>query len=180
MEENCTVIVSERVKRPAGRPTQYDPAYCQQIIGFFERAPADEYSSTPRELKDRLTIFSALARNAETNTLETAEGSRKEEVRFICSELPTIEAFARTIGVSSQNDFELVKTLPKLQRGSTDCQGYSVQPPNTKNAQRTLQCPRSNICRKECFVDARPIRNRCRSCDAHTSSRAAQRANGRS
>lgn len=112
MEETNDVMVLEPVRRPVGRPTYYDPAYCRAIIEFFERALEEEYTATPRELKDRTTSITELALNAETNVLEPAARSLKEEVRTICSELPTIEAFARTIGVSHQTILNWAKLYP--------------------------------------------------------------------
>jgi hypothetical protein len=114
MGESYSAVMSERIKRPAGRPTQYDPAFCHQITAFFERAFSEEYGGPLREVKERTTNLTEFAQNPETKALEPGSRSLKEEVRTICAELPTIEAFARTIGVSHQSILNWAKLYPSF------------------------------------------------------------------
>ena len=69
-----------------GRPTKYDPAFCELIIDYFERA----LSADTRELAPIIT------------TIDAEKPSQKTEVRRICAELPTLEGFAHSISVSSK------------------------------------------------------------------------------
>lgn len=76
---------------PGGRPSTYDPMFCEMMIDYFE-------TTANAPLRKRLSLSSK-----ETGfDSKGAKGSQKREVRRICAELPTIEGFARSIGVSSQ------------------------------------------------------------------------------
>jgi hypothetical protein len=68
-----------------GRPSKYDPAFCEMIIDYFESAA------------------NAPVRDLAPITVEQAgeKGYVKSETRRICAELPTLEGFARSISVSS-------------------------------------------------------------------------------
>lgn len=62
-----------------GRPTKYDPKYCEEIVDFFENAPlTQEYRET------------------------TASGGKAVEViKTKCAEMPTFINFALKIGVDT-------------------------------------------------------------------------------
>jgi hypothetical protein len=61
-----------------GRPTDYDPKYCEELIKFFDIEP-----------------------HFETPVLTTyKDGTTKEEIKFIPADLPTLAGFARHIKVS--------------------------------------------------------------------------------
>lgn len=70
---------------PVGRPTKYKPAYCKEIVAYFQTA-AD---APTRELAPVVT------------TTDGEKPSVKTETRRICAELPTLEGFAGSIGVAS-------------------------------------------------------------------------------
>ena|ERR1035441_6188537 len=71
---------------PAGRPTLYRAQYCDDIIDYFEAAAA----APVRELPPI------------TTSIDSEKPSQKQEVRRICAELPTLEGFACSIGISSK------------------------------------------------------------------------------
>src|SRR3990167_9869523 len=63
--------------KPRGRPTKYDPKYCEEILKYFDIEP-----------------------HFETPVITTyKDGTTKEEVKFIPSDLPTLAGFAKQIGV---------------------------------------------------------------------------------
>ena len=61
---------------PLGRPTKYDPAFCQQLIDFFD---VDAY----REII-------------------VNEGSAREKIQIVPVKFPTLQRFAAKIGVTKQ------------------------------------------------------------------------------
>ncbi len=66
------------MKHAGGRPTKYDPKYCEEIIKFFDQEP-----------------------HFETPVVTTyKDGTTKEEVKFIPCDLPTLAGFAREIRVN--------------------------------------------------------------------------------
>ncbi len=73
------------------RPSTYDPIYCDQIIEYFE----EKASEDTRELAPTITEEIGYDSKGE-------KSSRKAEVRRICAELPTLQGFARSIGVSTK------------------------------------------------------------------------------
>lgn len=64
-------------KRHVGRPSAYNPKYCDEIIDFFDIEPHFE---TPV-------------------TYTYKDGTKKEEIKLIPSDLPTLAGFAVKIGV---------------------------------------------------------------------------------
>lgn len=62
---------------PGGRPTKYDPKYCDEIIEFFDIEP---YKEVPK-------------------TITSAKGSVIEDISLVPERLPTFERFAHKIGV---------------------------------------------------------------------------------
>lgn len=64
--------------RKKGRPTKYDPKYCEELIKYFDIEPHFE---TPA-----ITTYK--------------DGTTKEEVKFIPSDLPTLAGFAAKIEVN--------------------------------------------------------------------------------
>ncbi len=63
--------------RKVGRPTKYDPKFCEEIINFFKREPYEEYPI--------ITTYK--------------DGTTKEEIVRKPNSLPTFEGFAVSIGV---------------------------------------------------------------------------------
>jgi len=77
--------------RKPGRPTTYDPMFCELILDYFERAR----TAPARDL--------APVDITETGyDVKGKKGSQKHEVRRICAELPTIEGFAVSVGIPSK------------------------------------------------------------------------------
>lgn len=73
-----------------GRPTKYDPKYCEAIIKFFDQEP-----------------------HFETPVITTyKDGTTKEEVKFIPCDLPTLAGFAREIKVNRDTLREWMKHYP--------------------------------------------------------------------
>jgi|SRR3990167_939027 len=63
--------------KPRGRPTKYDPKYCEEILKYFDIEP-----------------------HFETPVVTTyKDGTTKEEVKFIPADLPTLAGFAVSIKV---------------------------------------------------------------------------------
>lgn len=73
--------LSKSVNLPIGRPTAYDPKFCQMLIDFFDIEP-NEHPVLGKEL------------NEETGEMETVLGAKREP-----KPLPTITKFAKSIGV---------------------------------------------------------------------------------
>lgn len=66
------------MKHAGGRPTKYNSKYCEEILKFFDIEP-----------------------HFETPVITTyKDGTTKEEVKFIPSDLPTLAGFARKIKVN--------------------------------------------------------------------------------
>ena len=71
------VYNNNTAKAKVGRPTKYDPKYCDELIKFFNIEP-----------------------HFETPVVTTyKDGTTKEEVKLIPSDLPTLASFASSIGV---------------------------------------------------------------------------------
>ena len=69
---------------PGGRPTKYKEEYCQKLIKFFNIAP-----------------------HFETPCITTLKnGTTKEEIKFIPSDLPLLSTFAVSIGVCRDTVYE--------------------------------------------------------------------------
>lgn len=80
------------MKKALGRPTKYDPKYCEEIIKFFDIEP-----------------------HFETPVVTTyKDGSTKEEVKFIPADLPTLAGFAREIKVNRDTLREWMKHHPEF------------------------------------------------------------------
>jgi len=65
------------MRHPGGRPTDYDPKYCDELVKFFDIEPHFE---TPC-----ITTYK--------------DGSTREEIKLIPSDLPLLSSFATKIGV---------------------------------------------------------------------------------
>lgn len=77
-------------KRKRSRQAAYYPGLCDELIEYFEdlaEAPVRDLAAS--EVSD------------EGYDSKGSKGSMKREVRRICAELPTIEGFARSIGIPS-------------------------------------------------------------------------------
>ena len=80
-------------KHPGGRPTKYDPIFCQQIIEYFSVPPT----------------------NIIYRTEYNKDGSVKCEVPVItAAELPTYQGFAHSIDVHIDTLIEWTKIHPKF------------------------------------------------------------------
>ena len=80
----------EQPSRPRGRPSVYDPKYCDLLIEYFEAGA----NAPVREL-------AAIEIDESGYDQKGSKGSQKREVRKICAELPTVEGFSRSIGIPS-------------------------------------------------------------------------------
>lgn len=68
----------KKKKAPVGRPSKYDPKYCDEIIKFFDIAPYQKA----------------------TETITFKDGSQKTVDKTVANDLPFISQFAKKIGVS--------------------------------------------------------------------------------
>jgi hypothetical protein len=67
---------------PGGRPTEYDPKYCDMIIEYFDRALEEE-------------------KTFKTKRVENGKASVTEVTKMVATNLPTFEGFAHEVcGVS--------------------------------------------------------------------------------
>lgn len=66
--------------KPVGRPTDYDPKYCDEIIKYFT---VENYIESPV-------------------TITYKDGTVKEETKRIANDLPTLAGFCRRIGTSRE------------------------------------------------------------------------------
>jgi hypothetical protein len=85
-------------KRGRGRPTTYKPEYCEMIVDFFERMV---------DAPDRDVLATVSFTDDATKGI-----SKKTEVRRICAELPTLEKFADSIGVTTEHLDNWAKANP--------------------------------------------------------------------
>lgn len=99
MEEsgNDKPVVTQPVEVPkpkhaGGRPTDYRPEYCEQIIEFFS-------GELTKKLKKKIT---------------TKQGAVIEEEIEVANDLPTLVSFARKIGTSRQRLYEWEKVHPEF------------------------------------------------------------------
>lgn len=81
----------ETTKHAGGRPTKYRPIYCKKLIEFF--------SSPPVTVKKRQIV--------------TKSGVRIEDVE-VPNDLPTIEGFARKMGIAIQTVYNWERTQPEF------------------------------------------------------------------
>lgn len=72
------------------RPSSYDPGFCELLIDYFERATV----APTRELEPTVTTEHGFDSKGDKRSV-------KSEVRRICAELPTFEAFGSEIGFSA-------------------------------------------------------------------------------
>lgn len=77
-------------KEPFGRPTKYDPKYCQELLEFFDRPPYE----------------------VKTKKIITKKGDVMEIEYEAPSDLPTMEGFARKIGVDRATLFRWEQEYP--------------------------------------------------------------------
>jgi len=71
------MINMPKTEQPRGRPSKYKSDYCDELIKYFDIEP-----------------------HFETPVITTyKDGTTKEEVKFIPSDLPTLAGFAKKIGV---------------------------------------------------------------------------------
>ena len=68
--------------------SRYDHKFCKLIVEYFEAAA----KADTREVTPVVTL---------NETEKKGEGWKKSEVRRICAELPTVESFARSVGIPS-------------------------------------------------------------------------------
>lgn len=74
-----------------GRPTIYRPIYCKKLVEFFERPPT---KVVKRQIMTKM-------------------GMRTEDVE-VPNDLPTIEGFARAMGISVRVLYEWIKIYPEF------------------------------------------------------------------
>lgn len=84
------------VKKPSGRPSKYKPQYCEEIITFFN-GPKNK-----QVIKSEKTITKS---NGTTETFK--------EYMWIAEDLPTLNKFARSIGVTHDTLLEWAKPINK-------------------------------------------------------------------
>lgn len=70
----------------AGRPTDYKPEYCDQLVAFFDVEPYE-----------KIIIEEQIRENTEKGTR-----SETKKYKLVASKLPTFVRFARSIGVSTK------------------------------------------------------------------------------
>ena len=75
-----------------GRPTKYNPIYCEQLIDYFSINPV-----LPRDM-----------------TITTKDGVSKDFVREEAAPIPFITGFCRLIGISRPTFHEWVKAYPNF------------------------------------------------------------------
>lgn len=84
IKNNCT-------KKPVGRPTKYNPKYCQEIIEFFNVEPYREVVS---------------------ERIISQDGKEKEIKKTVANDLPLLSAFAHSIGVNQDSLHEWARVHP--------------------------------------------------------------------
>ena len=91
------------MNKKIGRPTRYKPEYCQEIIKFFDIEPHFE---TPVVITYK-------------------DGTTKEEVKFIPSDLPLLSAFANKLKTHRSTIFRWAKKHKEFRNAlkrAKDCQ----------------------------------------------------------
>jgi hypothetical protein len=80
------ISTTKPARHPGGRPSEYDPAFCDQLVTYFDTADYE---------KDRSVT-------TETVSGDATKSVRKTEVRSGCGTFPSFEQFAGSIGVTTQ------------------------------------------------------------------------------
>jgi len=98
-----TIINNNTKKNHAGAPTKYNPKYCEEILDYFDIEP-----------------------HFETPVIITYKnGTTKEEVKLMPSDLPTLAGFAVKLGVHRDTLNEWAKTYEEFSdaiKRAKDCQ----------------------------------------------------------
>jgi hypothetical protein len=91
-------------KHPGGRPSKYDPKYCEQLVAFFSLEPYR------KEVAEKTKEFFANGEVKKTS----------EKYRILPNDLPTFARFARKIGVNPDTLHEWKKNHPEFSDAYND------------------------------------------------------------
>jgi len=95
---------------PAGRPSKYDPKFCQEMIDFFTRDYEREEESTEESI------------NLDEGKLGTKKKqAKKKTIKKVGSHLPTFVRFAANIGVVHSTLLEWVKNSEEFSKAYSHC-----------------------------------------------------------
>lgn len=114
-----------------GRPSAYDPMFCELILDYFEKAmrakPRALAAVTTEQTDFKAQPASSIDADGKRKRSEKT-GYLKKEVRRICAELPTIEGFAVSVGIPSST----------LKQWAHDHQEFADAYARAKDIQRTI------------------------------------------
>ena len=101
--KKTAIKVKTPPKKEVGRPSKYDPKFCEEIVTFFNQEPYEQL----------------------TRTITRKDGSVVEEEVRVATPLPTLADYATKIGVHRDSIHEWSKNYPEFSdaiKRAKDCQ----------------------------------------------------------